>query len=126
MPKTALIVDDAGFMRAMLRGILTENGYQVVGEAVNGRQAVEEYRRLRPDFTTMDITMPEMDGLAALSAIRDLDPDAIVIMCSALGQHSMVVEAIRRGAVDFVVKPFQPDRVLEAVSRALGAPHPPP
>ena len=120
MAKTALIVDDAAFMRAMLRDILASNGYTIIGEAQNGREAVEKYAAQKPDFVTLDITMPEMDGLAALDEIRKHDPDAIVIMCSALGQHTMVVEAIKRGAADFIVKPFQPESVLEAVQKAVG------
>ncbi len=120
MPKTALITDDAAFMRAMLRSILTGQGYEVVAEASNGREAVEKYLQHHPDFVTMDITMPVMDGISALSAIRQHDENAVVIMCSALGQHSMVMDAIKRGAVDFIVKPFQAERVVEAVSKALG------
>jgi two-component system, chemotaxis family, chemotaxis protein CheY len=119
MAKTAMITDDAAFMRIMLRDILSSNGFEIVAEATNGREAVSMYNRFKPDFVTMDITMPVMDGLAALSKIRETDEDAIVIMCSALGQHSMVVEAIKRGAKDFIVKPFQPDRVIEAVSKAI-------
>jgi two-component system chemotaxis response regulator CheY len=116
---TVLIADDAAFMRMMLKNVLTEAGYEVVGEAENGAVAVSRYRELRPDLTTMDITMPEMDGLAALKEIRAGDPSARVVMCSAMGQQSMVIESIQAGAKDFIVKPFQPDRVLEAVQKAL-------
>jgi two-component system, chemotaxis family, chemotaxis protein CheY len=116
---TVLIADDAAFMRMMIKNILTEAGYEVVGEAENGQVAVARYRELRPDLTTMDITMPEMDGLAALKEIRGGDPAARVVMCSAMGQQSMVIESIRAGARDFIVKPFQPDRVLQAVRKAL-------
>ena len=116
---TVLVVDDAAFMRMMIKNILTEGGFEVVGEAENGSQAVEMYRELKPDLTTMDITMPEMDGLAALKEIRGSDPDACVVMCSAMGQQSMVVESIQAGARDFIVKPFQADRVLEAIQKAL-------
>lgn len=118
MPKV-LIADDAAFMRMMIKNILTEAGYEIVGEAENGAVAVAEHRELRPDLTTMDITMPEMDGLAALKEIRGADPSARVVMCSAMGQQSMVIESIQAGARDFIVKPFQPDRVLEAVQKAL-------
>ena len=117
---SVLIADDAAFMRMMLKNVLTEAGYEVVGEAENGAVAVSRYRELSPDLTTMDITMPEMDGLAALKEIRAGDPAARVVMCSAMGQQSMVIESIQAGAKDFIVKPFQPDRVLEAVQKALG------
>jgi len=116
---SVLIADDAAFMRMMLKNVLTEAGYEVVGEAENGAVAVSKYRELNPDLTTMDITMPEMDGLAALKEIRAGDPAARVVMCSAMGQQSMVIESIQAGAKDFIVKPFQPDRVLEAVQKAL-------
>ncbi len=116
---SVLIADDAAFMRMMLKHVLTEAGYEVVGEAENGAVAVSKYRELSPDLTTMDITMPEMDGLAALKEIRAGDPSARVVMCSAMGQQSMVIESIQAGAKDFIVKPFQPDRVLEAVQKAL-------
>ncbi len=116
---SVLIADDAAFMRMMIKNILTEAGYDIVGEAENGQVAVAKYRELSPDLTTMDITMPEMDGLAALKEIRGADPSARVVMCSAMGQQSMVIESIQAGARDFIVKPFQPDRVLEAVKKAL-------
>ena len=112
-----LIVDDAAFMRMMIKDILEKNGYDVVAEANNGIKAVEMYKRERPDIVTMDITMPDMDGIEAVKAIREFDPSAKIIMCSAMGQQSMVMDAIRAGAKDFVVKPFQPDRVLEAMSK---------
>ena len=115
-----LIVDDAAFMRMMIRNILTQNGHEVVGEAENGEQAVTRHAELRPDVTTMDITMPEQDGISALREIIAADPAAKVVMCSALGQEAKVIESIRSGAKDFVVKPFQQDRVLAAVARALG------
>jgi two-component system, chemotaxis family, chemotaxis protein CheY len=116
---SVLIADDAAFMRMMLKNVLTEAGYEIAGEAENGAVAVAKYRELSPDLTTMDITMPEMDGLAALKEIRAGDPAARVVMCSAMGQQSMVIESIQAGAKDFIVKPFQPDRVLEAVQKAL-------
>ena len=115
-----LVVDDAAFMRMMIKDILSKNGYEIVGEAENGQKAVEKYQELKPDLTTMDITMPEMDGITAVKEIKKMDPAAKVIMCSAMGQQAMVIEAIQSGARDFIVKPFQPDRVLEAVRKALG------
>lgn len=120
MGKQVLIVDDAAFMRMMLKDILTKNGYVVVGEGTNGKDGVEKYNSLKPDLVTMDITMPEMDGITALKAIRQADPGAKVIMCSAMGQQAMVVEAIQSGARDFIVKPFQNDRVLEAIKKQIG------
>ncbi|MDF2635342.1 MAG: response regulator receiver protein [Pelosinus sp.] len=120
MATRVLIVDDAAFMRMMVKDILSKNGYEIVGEAENGVKAVEKFQELKPDLTTMDITMPEMDGITAVKEIKKLDPSAKVIMCSAMGQQAMVVEAIQAGARDFIVKPFQPDRVLEAVRKAVG------
>jgi two-component system, chemotaxis family, chemotaxis protein CheY len=114
-----LIVDDAAFMRKMLSDALSNGGHQVVGEAATGNEAVERFQELRPELTTLDITMPEKSGLDALKDIMALDPAARVIMCSALGQEPKVLEAIKLGAKDFVVKPFQPDRVLDAVEKAL-------
>ncbi|HHO81370.1 MAG TPA: response regulator [Bacillaceae bacterium] len=120
MSKRILIVDDAAFMRMMLKDILKRGGYEVVGEAANGVEAVALYRELRPDLVTMDITMPEMDGISALKEIRTLDTEAKVIMVSAMGQQAMVIEAIQSGARDFIVKPFQAERVVEAVRKVLG------
>ena len=120
MGKKILLVDDAAFMRMMLKDILTKNGYEVVGEAENGAKAVEKYGELKPDLVTMDITMPEMDGISALKNIRSIDSNAKVVMCSAMGQQAMVIEAIQSGARDFIVKPFQADRVLEAVKKVIG------
>jgi two-component system chemotaxis response regulator CheY len=114
-----LVVDDAAFMRKLLSDALASGGHEVVGEAGNGTEAVVRYQELRPELTTLDITMPEKDGLAALAEIMTLDPAAKVVMCSALGQEAKVLEAVRLGAKDFVVKPFQPARVLEAVGKAL-------
>lgn len=119
MGKTVLIVDDAAFMRMMIKDILNKNGYNVVGEAQDGVQAIEKYKELTPDLVTMDITMPEMDGITALKEIKEINPDAVVIMCSAMGQQAMVIDAIQAGAKDFIVKPFQADRVLEAIQKAL-------
>ena len=120
MAKNILICDDAAFMRMMIKDILTKNGYNVAGEAENGARAVEQYSALKPDLVLMDITMPEMDGIQALKEIKKIDPNAKVIMCSAMGQQAMVVESIQAGAKDFIVKPFQEDRVLEAVKKVVG------
>lgn len=120
MGKRILIVDDAAFMRMMLKDILSKQGYEIVGEAANGREALEKFNELKPDLTTLDITMPEIDGIQALKNIKAADPNAVCIMCSAMGQQAMVIEAIQAGAKDFIVKPFQQDRVLEAVSKVLG------
>ena len=120
MAKNILICDDAAFMRMMIKDILTKNGYNVVGEAENGKVAVDKYMELKPDLVLMDITMPEMDGIESLKAIRAKDPNACVIMCSAMGQQAMVIEAIQSGAKDFIVKPFQAERVLEAVKKVIG------
>ncbi len=119
MAKRVLIVDDAIFMRNMIKEYLAEDRFEVVGEATNGVEAVEKYKQLQPDLVTMDIVMPDMGGIDAVKAIILADPKAKVLMCSAMGQQSLVVEAIQAGARDFVVKPFQPARVLEAVQRVL-------
>ena len=115
-----LIVDDAAFMRMMIKDILQKNGYEVIGEAANGLEAVELYKAHQPDLVTMDITMPEMDGIEAVKQIKAINPAAKVIMCSAMGQQSMVMDAIKAGANDFIVKPFQADRVLEAIKKIGG------
>ena len=120
MAKNILICDDAAFMRMMIKDILTKNGYNVAGEAENGAKAVEKYNELKPDLVLMDITMPEMDGIQALKKIKETDPSALVIMCSAMGQQAMVIESIQAGAKDFIVKPFQADRVIEAVKKVVG------
>lgn len=120
MAKKVLIVDDAAFMRMMIKDILTKNGYEIAAEAENGKAAVEKYKELSPDLTLLDITMPEMDGIQALKSIVAADPNANVIMCSAMGQQAMVIEAIQSGARDFIVKPFQAERVLEAVKKVIG------
>lgn len=114
-----LVVDDALFMRVTLRKLLAEAGFEVVGEADNGRAAVERYRELQPDLVMMDITMPEMDGLAALRQIRSMNSHATVIMCTALGQERSVKEALKSGAADYIVKPFKVEKVVEAVRKAL-------
>ncbi|MBU5454624.1 MULTISPECIES: response regulator [Eubacteriales] len=115
-----LIVDDASFMRMMIKDILQKNGFDVIAEASNGLEAVELYKKERPDVVTMDITMPDMDGIEAVKQIRAFDPNAKIIMCSAMGQQSMVMDAIKSGAKDFIVKPFQADRVLEAIRKVVG------
>jgi two-component system chemotaxis response regulator CheY len=114
-----LVVDDAAFMRKVVSDALTAGGHEVIGQAENGAEAVSQYTALRPDVTTLDITMPEKDGLEALAEIIAIDPSAKVLMCSALGQESKVIESIKLGAKDFVVKPFQPDGLLQAVGKAL-------
>jgi two-component system chemotaxis response regulator CheY len=114
-----LVVDDAAFMRKMVKDALLAAGHEIVGEAGNGAEAVARFQELKPDLLTLDITMPEKDGLAALADIIGSDPDARVVMCSALGQETKVVQALKLGAKDFVVKPFQPARVIEAVGKAL-------
>jgi two-component system chemotaxis response regulator CheY len=115
-----LVCDDAIFMRTMISDILTQAGFEVVGEAESGSQAVQKYHALKPDLVTMDIVMPDMGGIEAVREICKTDPEAKILMCSAMGQQALVVEAIQAGAKDFVVKPFQPSRVLEAVQRVLG------
>jgi len=117
--QTVLICDDAVFMRTMVGDILQKAGFEVVGEAETGVQAIEKYRQLKPDLVTMDIVMPELGGIDAVREICKQDPGARVLMCSAMGQQALVVEAIQAGAKDFVVKPFVPSRVLEAVKRVL-------
>lgn len=120
MAKSILICDDAAFMRMMIKDILTKNGYTIAGEAENGVKALEKYGETKPDLVLMDITMPEMDGIQALKKIKEADSNACVIMCSAMGQQAMVIEAIQSGAKDFIVKPFQAERVLEAVKKVVG------
>jgi len=117
MAKSVLIVDDAAFMRMLLKDIVSKAGYEVAGEAVNGADAVEKYKELKPDIVTMDITMPEMNGIEAIKKIKEIDPNAKIIVCSAMGQQAMVVEAIQAGAKDFIVKPFQHGRVIEALQK---------
>ncbi len=114
-----LIVDDAIFMRRMLSDILKEDGHKVLAEASNGREAVEQYKKFKPDMVTMDIIMPEMGGIESVKEIMEFDPNAKVLMVSAMGQQQLVVEAIQAGAKDFVVKPFESSRVLSAVDRLL-------
>jgi two-component system chemotaxis response regulator CheY len=114
-----LVCDDAVFMRTMVSDILSQAGFTVVGEAENGKQAVEKYQQLKPDLVTMDIIMPEMGGIEAVKQITQMDPAARILMCSAMGQQALVQEALQAGARDFVVKPFQPSLVLEAVQRVL-------
>jgi len=115
-----MLVDDASFMRMMLKNILVGSGYEVIGEADNGAKAVEQFKLLKPDLVIMDIIMPEMGGIDAVREIVKSNPSAKILMCSSMGQQSLVVEAIQAGAKDFIVKPFQPSNVLEAVKKALG------
>ena len=114
-----LVTDDAAFMRMQLKDILTKLGHEVVGEAENGQISIEKYKELQPELVTMDITMPQLDGIGALKGIKAINSNAKVIMCSAMGQQGMVVEAIQAGAIDFIVKPFSPDRIEEALKKAL-------
>jgi two-component system, chemotaxis family, chemotaxis protein CheY len=123
MATRVLIVDDALFMRRMLADILKKEGFEVCGEAENGKEAIDKYKDLRPDLVTMDIVMPKMeeiDGIVAVKEIMKVDPQAKIVMVSAMGQHALVVEAIQAGAKDFIVKPFQPSRVVEAIRRVSG------
>lgn len=120
MAVRVLIVDDALFMRNMLRGILEEEGYEIVAEAADGAEAVARYREVHPDITTMDIIMPVKNGIDALAEIRALDAGARVVMCSAVGQESLVQAAQQAGAVDYILKPFNPDRVREVLKRVTG------
>jgi two-component system chemotaxis response regulator CheY len=114
-----MIVDDAAFMRLVLKQMLTEDGFQVVAEARDGNEALKLFKQTRPDVVTMDITLPGMDGIDALKEIRKVDPQAKVIMCSTLGQHKMILDAVKAGASDFIVKPFQKERVLEAIVKVV-------
>ena len=114
-----MVVDDAAFMRMMLKDILTKNGFEIAGEAENGLRAIDRYKEVSPDLVLMDITMPELDGIGAVKQIKALDPNAKIIMCSAMGQQAMVLESIQAGARDFIVKPFQADRIIEAVNKCL-------
>jgi two-component system chemotaxis response regulator CheY len=116
-----LIADDAAFMRMMLKDILTKGGYVVAGEAVNGQEAIDKFQELKPDLVTMDITMPQKNGIAALEEIIEINPSAKVVMCSAMGQQAMVIKSIQSGAKDFIVKPFRPERVIDAIKKLLGA-----
>ena len=122
MAKKILLVDDAAFMRKMIKDTLSKNGYTELFEAGDGADAVEKFNEIGPDLVIMDITMPNMDGLEALKAIRASDPGANVVMCSAMGQETMVIDAIRSGAKDFIVKPFKPERVLKTVTSIVGEP----
>lgn len=117
---TVLIVDDTMFMRASIRQMLEANGHSVAGEASNGKEAIEKYAQLNPEIVLMDITMPDMDGLEALHHIREINPDAKVIMCTAMGQQAMVIKAVEYGASQFIVKPFEADKLLSAINAVYG------
>jgi two-component system chemotaxis response regulator CheY len=118
--KRVLITDDTAFMRMTLRNVLEKNGYEIVGEAEDGYQAVEQYMSAKPDLVTMDITMPNMDGITAIKKIMEKDPEAKIVVVSAMGQKALVIEALNSGAKDFIVKPFQPDRIVEALQKVGG------
>jgi len=120
MSKRILIVDDAAFMRMMIKDILSKNGFEVVGEAADGLQAVEKYNELKPDLVTMDVTMPVMTGIAAVKKIIPEFPNAKIIMVTALGQQKLIVEAIESGAKDFITKPFEPERLRAVADQVLG------
>lgn len=120
MTSNILVVDDATFMRLMLKNIIIKDGLNVVGEAKNGVEAVDKYKELKPDLVTLDITMPEKDGIAALKEIRQYDSNAKVLMCSAMGQQALIIESIQNGAKDFIVKPFDEQRVLESIHKIIG------
>ena len=120
MGKKVLITDDTAFMRMTLKNVLEKNGYEVVGEAEDGVQAVAKYKETSPDLVTMDITMPNMDGITAIKKIMEDDPQARIVVVSAMGQKSLVIEALNAGAKDFIVKPFQPDRIVEALQKVAG------
>lgn len=117
---TIMVVDDAAFLRAMLKEILVQGGHEVITEAADGQEAIEKYRTFRPDLVTMDITMPVMEGVEAVKHIRKMDPTARIVMCSAVGQRNLILDAIQSGAKDFIIKPFQSSRVLEAINKGLG------
>ncbi|MFO8057089.1 MAG: response regulator [bacterium] len=119
MPIRVLIADDALFMRNMIKDVFGSDEFEVVGEAANGVEAVERYKELNPDITTMDIVMPQKSGIEAVRDIMKLDGDAKIVMCSALGQESLVMEAIEAGAADFIVKPFKPEKVIEVVKKVV-------
>jgi two-component system chemotaxis response regulator CheY len=120
MGKKIMLVDDAAFMRMMIKDTLTKNGFTEIVEAGNGEQAINTYTAEKPDLILMDITMPVMDGLEALKQLKEIAPDVQVVMCSAMGQETMVVEALKLGAKDFIVKPFKPDRIMKTVNSLLG------
>ncbi|MBS4032733.1 MAG: response regulator [Clostridiales bacterium] len=119
MGRKVLITDDTAFMRMTLRNILEKNGYEVVGEAEDGQVAVDKYSELRPDLVTMDITMPRMDGITAIKKIMEVDPQAKIVVCSAMGQKALVIEALNAGARDFIVKPFQAERIINAIQKIM-------
>lgn len=119
MALSVLVCDDTTFMRLMLKDMLEKHGYEIAGEAVNGEDAIKKYKTLKPDIVTMDITMPDMNGIEAVRQIRAYDPKAKIVMCSAMGQQSLVVEAIQAGASDFIIKPFHTDRVMDALHKIM-------
>ncbi|HDQ26517.1 MAG TPA: response regulator [bacterium] len=120
MAKTILIADDAAFMRMMLKNILEAEGYKIVGEAANGREAIQKYNELKPDMLISDMVMPEMGGIDVLKEVLKTDPSANILICSAIGQQALVIEAIQAGAKDYIVKPFEQSNVIETVSKIIG------
>jgi two-component system chemotaxis response regulator CheY len=116
---TILLADDLAFIKMIQKEVLEKGGFEIVGDAIDGMDAIEKYRKLKPDVVLMDITMPKMDGLNSIKVIRQMDPNARIIVCSALGQQQLIIEAIRLGARDFVVKPFEPERLIKAIQKAL-------
>lgn len=119
--KKILVVDDSLFMRMILKNVIQELGYEIAAEASNGMEALTKYEEIKPDLVTLDITMPEMDGMTALEEIRSRDPEAKVIMVSAMGQQALLIRAVSMGASDFIVKPFNKDRVREALKKAFAS-----
>lgn len=119
MSKTILVVDDAAFMRLMVSDIVKKGGYTVIGEAENGQKAIEKYKKLRPDIVMMDITMPDMNGIAAVKEIKKIDANAKIIICSAMGQQETVTKAIQAGAINFIVKPFIKEKILEVIEQSF-------
>lgn len=120
MSKAVLITDDALFMRVTLKNILTSHSHEVVGKAGNGEEAVQQYAAKKPNLVLMDITMPIMDGITATKAIKTSDPNAKIVMCTAMGQKNILIEALQTGAKDYIVKPFQPERVLKSIKKLIG------
>lgn len=120
MGRTALIVDDAAFMRTMLKNILIKHGFDTIEEAANGSKAIEKYKECKPDIVTMDITMPEMDGIKSVKGIKKIDANAKIIICSGMGRRGIVIDAIEAGACEYIIKPFKEDLVMQKINKVLG------